>query len=180
MTQLLERGHWQTSHETSSAAAELLTWRGIEPRSSRTAASSEDVVLAWQETLPGWLGMIHGGFGSTWQREVLRRIGHLSQQPQGWDSHDASPLRSQAVFATLIILRWVEPLIRSSPLVSLTADGGLLCEWIHGDDTVELVTDGEGHVELGYYDATHDVEWSGSPQGGQRWQERLWQTSSGA
>jgi len=117
------------------------------------AASSRHVWLA-----SGLYRSSHG----TWRAIVRARIVELASRPEDWDSYGGLRLQQRAVEILLVALDALDGFIGQAPVVSLTADGGLICAWASGEYSLDLEADGTGRLSAYFVDRAagveHDIE----------------------
>ena len=86
---------------------------------------------------------------SAWFFKVAHHISDLARLSEGWDSYGAQPLNVRAAQSTLEFLSSVSPVISQGPAVSLTPEGGLICEWRR--ERADLVVECDPDGELTFY-----------------------------
>lgn len=138
----------------SLAAGDRFERPGSSPGWNSVALSSQDFLPA--TNLGAALGL-----SSTWHGALIRRTKELAVRPEGWDSYGACALDPTAVQALLEVLVDADPFIQSAPSVSLTTDGGLLCEWESSEATLDLSTSKSGRVEVYFRDLLTNEEYDG-------------------
>lgn len=79
-----------------------------------------------------------------WRKEVESRLEGYTQMQHGWDTYDAPPPRSEAVFFALSIIHELESSRLIRPHIVPSSAGGIQLEWHTNDLDIEL------HVEAPY------------------------------
>lgn len=139
--------------ETKGATLAGANWRplgpeGIHNRRESTFSSSQYLIDVSGPVLIGQSRDV-GISRNAWLLPVVQRISDLARLPEGWDSYGARPLRVRAAQSTLEFLSSVSPVTSQGPAVSLTPEGGLICEWRRG--SVSLVVECDPDGELSFY-----------------------------
>lgn len=145
----------------------------VEPRANQAAVSTHDV---WLASGPG------GSWGGTrlWFSELRKRLAELSVLPKNWDSYGGEPLQPISVSALVSTLIRFDDTIRSRPRISLSHDGGLVCEWASGEFSVDLISSSDGAVTVYFADEVTGEEWEGPLQEAGNVDKWLWQASGPA
>jgi hypothetical protein len=113
-----------------------------------------------------------------WLPDVITRVIALSRRPLGWDSYGGRPLDLDVASSTLVLLRNLSSLIQAPPSISLTAEGGLSCEW-RSDNTELLLNVEPDAVPLVYFsDELSEREWEGQIDACPMLEKWLWQASA--
>ncbi len=126
-------------------------------RQSQTASTSRDIFTVTVEfdddnvTSPAT---------NLWQA-VIPRLEELRALPDGWDSYGGSQLQWEAVERLVALLIKLGASIQSTPLISLTPDGGLSCRWRTRDALLELRVDPQDEPEVYFRDKAEQTEWEG-------------------
>jgi hypothetical protein len=156
---------------TSIAARERLVPRATEARWSPTATASREVLspsgTEWEVQ-----------FDAHWLGAILRRISALSHLPRGWDSYGGERLQPGAVGSLLMLLTSFQHVIQTEPSVSLTTEGGLLCEWDGRDASLELTANPDGSTHVYFSEPLSGREWEGTVTECSLLEKWLWQSSS--
>lgn len=156
----------------SLAESERLEWQTSGPYWSPSAQSS-------LEFLPAMRMTNRRGLSGMWSSEFERRVRELRQLPPGWDSYGADALTPRAATVMTYFLEAVDQYIQSTPQVSLTVDGGLLCEWESpGEGLLGLTATPKGRLEVYYYSVESGEEFEGSLPDFEDMGKLLWRTSA--
>jgi hypothetical protein len=160
-----------TSTETSVAGRERTGPHNVQFRRSSAVATSHEV-------LPASGSARDVAFVPPWLPDVARRIIELSRRRDGWDSYGARGLQEGAVEPVIRLLVDLGSVIQSPPSVSLTVDGGLVCEWNSGGASLEFTSSPTGESRIYYCEELSGREWEG-PAAESVWLEKwLWKASS--
>lgn len=131
----------------------------VERRDSGPAWSS--VASSGRDFLPATPMSNRHGLATPWAATVERRVRELSTLREGWDSYGATPLTPKAVAMVSMALMEIDPYIQRPPQVSMTVDGGLLCEWESAEASLGLTVTGDGRIEVYYCEASTGREFEG-------------------
>lgn len=117
---------WTSVAETESEFREISY-----PDLTVSAAASRDVLLAG-----GSMRRSQGA--SYWLPSVIHRLAHIAGLPENWDSYRGRRLQPGVAQDVLRFLTAYQGVIQSEPLISLTPDGGISCEWVTDSMLFEL------------------------------------------
>jgi hypothetical protein len=167
MSEALAYPQWpERSH---LAVADDLVRRPRRLEQNPVAMTSREVLSATSRparTYPAWLP------------DVITRVIELGRRPLGWDSYGGRPLDLDAASRTVVLLRSLSSLIQEPPSVSMTAEGGLSCEW-RSDNTELLLNVEPGAVPAVYFsDELAEREWEGPIDTCPMLEKWLWQASA--
>lgn len=112
-----------------------------------------------------------------WAEGVWSRVAELSALPRGWDSYGALPIQRAAVVSLRDSLDAVRSSVNSAPSISMSTDGGLICEWDGPEQAVTLNIDGMGVVSVHHEDMTSGSEWEGPFDEVEDLEKKVWHSS---
>lgn len=121
--------------------------------------------------------VIHAETSAQWAASLWSRVAELSALRRDWDSYGALPLQLHAIEALQATMKGITENVKSVPLVSLTADGGLLCEWLGAEQSLSLSISGVGEVRVHHEDRLSGAEWEGSLSEVTDLDKKVWHSS---
>lgn len=112
-----------------------------------------------------------------WVAPTWSRVAELAALPANWDSYGALRLQPRAVHALAATLAEVSDYINTPPIVSLTSDGGLLCEWHGATQLLGLAVAGDGEVTVQAEAEPSGEAWDAPIRAVADLGKRVWQAS---
>jgi hypothetical protein len=144
---------------------------------ARTTSSS-----SWSEVVPVRVKRnTHDtpyGINPAWLPNMLRQLEQLIRLPKDWDSYGASPMSQVAIRTFAEFLRDNRQYIRSSPLLSLTSEGGILARWESRESELDLYFEANEPVEIVFEQYIDSHERSGPASQFAELAKWLWQSSA--
>jgi hypothetical protein len=93
-----------------------------------------------------------------WLASIRRSITKIGELPRGWDGYDAPKISySTAIYASQIIQDLWRPGV-PAPDISPMSSGGIMAEWIMGDNELTLEIEGPYATFFYFKDGDSDVE----------------------
>jgi hypothetical protein len=155
----------------SVASNQRFILRGSEMWSSSSSMTSREVLPAApverrRDVLPNWFA------------DISRRLDELGHLRDDWDSYGGRALDEDLAMAFFHILVQLSSVIQSAPLISMTAEGGLLAEWASPQSSLELAANPKSPVSIYYRDEETNREWEMPAEECEQIEEWLWKASS--
>lgn len=146
-----------------------------------TVTSHVSSSSSWTEVVPVQARSMEGNRykrNPPWLPQMLRQLETLVTLPRGWDGYDAAPMSIVSVQTFAEFLRDNDHYIRSSPLLSLTSEGGILARWSSSDSELDLYFEPGEPVEVVFETHIDSHEESGLATNFPQLAKWLWQSSA--
>lgn len=163
------------SNRVSSAANDVVPGE-LDTGLSAASTSRLDVWLGW---LVRPLSIGRGANRGRWVTKYVERLIELERLEEDWDSFGGRPLQRGSVSAMNNVLVQLDEDIRSEPVVTMTPEGGLNCEWSSGEYVLELTSHEDLRVDV-YFSEKGNEEYELSIQDAPDLRKWLWQASAPA
>jgi hypothetical protein len=112
-----------------------------------------------------------------WLPSMFRQLKTLVALPRDWDGYGGTPMSADAARKFGEFIRDYTQYIRSAPLLSLTAEGGILARWTSPDSEIDLYFETD-EVEVVFETHIDSHEESGPAASFPQLAKWLWQASA--
>lgn len=113
-----------------------------------------------------------------WLPTLHKRVAELATRSDGWDSYSARALDLDAVGVLGDLLGRFASVMQTEPTLSLTDDGGLLCEWASNESALEIRMEPREPPWLYYFEPLTLREWTVAASECLTLEKWIWQASA--